>query len=377
MMHAEPRFSLTVAAAGDARTVRPTDDAAAGGWFCLDGHLWLRKIPGLSVTAALAKGGDPKKTETTEITFDLETLRLQASGATPSNWARVPEAQALVDRVAGHVDRALTAAIPQAHGPLPSPGATLAALPLPELDWPEPVRGKLARAILWLRRRTDLLGSTPRQARARRANTARNRALLQFDAGLVRLAPDAVQEAMPTPDQDVVRFAQRVAGLVQPMEVQIALTMAQDRTTVEVEMTQAGRIDLLAGVSAMQRTHSGLDVIRLDGTAREGAIAAYLLARLVIVARCFEASWVAAKPRLSITLTLDDLPGTLRACLTVGAQGWGFALAELALRLPELPAAMPEGLSLRMLPVHRVATSAAAQRTPVIEVTIAPAKVPP
>ena len=190
---------------------------------------------------------------------------------------------------------------------------------------------------------------------------------------------------MTAPDPDLARFVQRIAGLVQPMPVQVALSMAQDRATVAVEMAQSGRIDLLAGISTVQRRADGIAVIRLDGAAREQALTAHLLTRLVVVARCFEASWVGALPRLSVTLTLADLPGTLRACLTVGRQGWGFALAGLALRLPEVPAAMPEGVSLRMVPVDPLTRpgagpSAAASdpgRAPAVSRTSPEPEVPP
>ena len=389
MMQSDREIGLTVAAAGDVRTTRPTDDAASDGWFCVDGHLWLRKVPDLVATAVLARIGNPKALETIEITFDLNALCIRSTGATPAGWAKVPEAQALIDRVATHVDRALARVSPSASGPLPGTGATLVALPLPDLVWPDPVRGRLARGWRWLRRRLVWPGGRARRkAKARSDNVTRNLMLMKFDAGLQHPAPEGTPAAIPAPIPDLARFVQRLAGLVQPMEMQVALSVAQDRAAVAVQIAQAGRIDLLAGVSTLVRRADGIGVIRRDGAARERALAAYLVTRLVVVARCFEASWAGAKPPLSVTLTLADLPGTRQACLTVGAQGWGFGLAELALGLPNLPQPMPDGLSLRLLPVDPVAQrragavaadvpKATAQETPEPQVPTQPAPAVP
>ncbi|MGQ0566460.1 MAG: hypothetical protein ACT4OK_15510 [Gemmobacter sp.] len=341
-----PSLFLTFPAAAGARSQRPDDD---GAWFCLDGHLWLPRPPDLTTWAAPAKGSPPTATAT-EITFDLPTLRLQAATAPPARWSTVPEAQDLLDRVLSHLRRALATVSPAPRGALP--GAAAVAMPLPALDWPDPVSGWFARLVRWLRRRTAVLTGTLARARMRSTNQRRNAALRQFEAGLAPAAPDTPTDD-GLPHAVLARLARRIARLEQPMAVQAALTMAPDRAHVTVEMAQSGRIDLVAGIGTLQRRHDGLDLVRLDGDARDQAIRSHLLARLVAVARCAEAASVTPPRHLSATLALADLPETRAACLTVGPRGWGLGLAELALVLPEVPDDMPAGLSFRMLPADR------------------------
>lgn len=340
-----------VAAAGDVRSQRPTGLDAKSGWFCLDDHLWIAKPPVLEAAMMLPFVSNAEKSGQTDVAFKLKTMTLQPSGVSAAAWAKVPEAQALIDGVARHIDRHLARAIPSARGPLPDAAPPLWDMSLPRLVWADPPIGRVSRAIHALKRRLIWPGVATYQAEMRKKNRDRNSILKPFDA------PDELMEAavalpeVPLPDQKLARFVQRLKGLVQPMDMEVVLTWAPDFTSVDLGIEQAGRIDLLTGASVFERTQSGFDVLRLEGAERDAAINAYVLTRLVVLARSFEASWIGLMPRLKVQLTLAGLPEVRGAQLAVDARGWDFGLTELVVGLPTTPARFPDGIALRFDPV--------------------------
>ena len=345
MMETEPQMRFVVAASGGLRSALPEGAKGGGDWVCLDGHLWMKTPRMAEATAMLPKLDDPKTLVLTEIKLDMATLALRSSGGAVANWAKVPEAQALITGVSQQIDRAVAQAIPVARAALPDAAPSLATSVLSEMNWPIPARGKLGRALGWLRGRVKWPILQPNHSTKRKRNLDRNRALQRLDVAIAGF--DALDEvsSLPPPDQRLARFVQRLKGASHPMQTAFALTMAEDHSTVTLQVTQHGRIDLLAGISEFAPTRAGIDVIRLKGRARERAIMAYSVTQLVIFARCFEASWQGRKPKLCLSLTLADPPETRTVMLTVGAQGWGFSLAQLALALPDMPPEMPRGLT--------------------------------
>jgi len=363
MMADMPEVQFCVAASGDARSDRPTGTEAKGGWFCLDDHLWIRRPPILEVTVKLPLADNPKTVVNTEVSFKLRTMTLRSSGLSPANWANVPEAQALIAGVASHIDRHLAQAGASACGPLPDTAPTLTDAALPQLEWPDPQRRLISRVVHTLKRWMIWPGVATYQAGMRTQNRDRNLILKPFDIAEDRTEAEALPPDTLLPDRRLARFVQRLQGLIQPMESQVALAWSADLGFVDLHVAQTGRIDLLTGVSAFNRTQSGLEVLRLEGADRDVAINAYVLTRLVVLARCFEASWEGAMPRLSVRLTLAGLPETRMAQLLVEARGWGFGLAQLAVGLPTIPVHFPDGIALRLDPVvpHSVPPSDATE----------------
>jgi len=351
MMADMPEVQFCLAAAGDVRFDRPTGTEAKGGWFCLDDHLWIRRPPILEGTVKLPLADNLKTVVNTEVSFKLRTMTLRSSGLSPANWANVPEGQALIAGVASHIDRHLARARASARGPLPDAAPTLTDAALPQLEWPDPQRGRISRVVHTLKRWMIWPGVATYQARMRTQNRDRNLILKPFDIAEDRTEAGALLPDTPLPDHRLARFVQRLQGLIQPMDTQVALSLAPDLMSVDLDVAQTGRIDLLTGVSAFNRTQSGLEVLRLEGADRDVAINAYVLKRLVVLARSFEASWEGPMPRLSVRLTLAGLPETRIAQLLVEARGWGFGLAQLAVGLPTIPVHFPDGIALRLDPV--------------------------
>lgn len=297
--------------------------------------------------------GNAEKAQKTNVAFKLKTMTLQPSGVSAATWAKVPEAQALIDGVARHIDRHLVRAIPVARGPLPDAAPPLWDMSLPQLVWVDPPTGRVSRAIHALKRRLVWPGVDIYQAEMRKKNRDRNLILKPFDASDELMeTPDAMPEA-PLPDPRLARFVQRLRGLVQPMDMDVVLTWAPDFTFVDLDIAQTGRLDLLTGASVFQRTQSGFDVLGLEGGERDAAINAYILTRLVVLVRSFEASWSGPMPRFVVHLRLAGLPEAHRAHLTIDVRGWGFGLAELTIGSPAIPARFPDGLALRFDPVEK------------------------
>ena len=358
-----PEVQFCVAASGDARSDRPTGTEAKGDWFCLDDHLWIRRPPILEATIKLPLADNPKTAVNTEVVFKLRTMTLRSSGLSPASWANVPEAQALIAGVVSHIDRHLARATTSARGPLPDAAPTLTDAALPQLEWSDPQRGRISRVVHTLKRWMIWPGMTTYQARMRTQNRDRNLILKPFGTVEDRTEAEVLPPDTLLPDRRLARFVQRLQGLIQPMESQVALAWSADLGFVDLHVAQTGRIDLLTGVSASNRTQSGLEVLRLEGADRDVAINAYVLTRLVVLARSFEASWEGAMPRLAVRLTLAGLPETRVAQLLVETRGWGFGLAQLAVGLPTIPVHFPDGIALRLDPVvpHSVPPSDATE----------------
>lgn len=342
-----------VAAAGDVRSHRPTGPEAKGGWFCLDGHLWIRKPPVLLAAVMLPPTDNAGKTLKTDVTFKLKTMALAPSEVSATTWAKVPEAQALIDGVARHIDTYLRRAIPSARATLPDAAPTLKDISLPPLVWPDSPTGRISRTIQALKRRLIWPGVATYQDKMRKQNRARNLLLKPFDITDHRAEEEVLRPDALSLDQRLDRFVQRLEGLMQPSDMDVVLTSAPDLASVDLDIAQTGRLDLLTGGSFFCRTYGGLDVLRLEGAERDAAIIAYVTTRLVVLARSFEASWTGPMPRLSVRLTLSGLPETHRAQLTVEPRGWGFGLAEFTVELPAIPVHFPDGIVLRVDPVEK------------------------